>query len=380
MNFKERINAVLHLSDPDQVPFAPYIESFPSGEYERLLRNRGMGLVVRKPTVWAATPRVPVEERIEGELSVFIYHTPKGDLRAAYKQHSGRLYIEEAGICVEGLLKGLPDYEPLIYMIEDTEFRVDNSLFTDTVRDLGADGLFTEYGCAETPYGYARYLFGESSGFDKWVFEQADHPREFARLLEAINAREERRMQLIAESPSEYIRLGDIDGSWGPEVVRRHDLPFIKKWVPYLQSRGKILCVHAHAINLAFFKDLVAEMGYNVVEAFTPPPVGNLSIKEARDAWGKDTIIWVNFPETIFYQGSQATRKYTQDLLESDPPGNRLVIGFTEMGLWGASDPHTEQLFKEGILAIADVLDETGKFPIRPVTVLTEKGPTQTEK
>ena len=366
MNFQERINAVLHLSDPDQVPFAPYIESFPSGEYERMLRNRGMGLVVRKPTLWEAMPHVQVEKKVEGDLSVNVYHTPKGDVREAYKQHSGRLYIEETGICVEGLLKGIQDYEPLIYMIEDTIFHVDNSLYFDTIRDLGGDGLFTEYGCAMTPYGHTRYLCGDSSGFDKWVFEQADHPQEFAGLFEAIVAREEHRMQLIAESPAEYIRFGDIDGSWGPEVIRRYDLPFIKKWIPYLQSRGKICCVHAHAINLAFFKDLIAEMGFNVVEAFTPPPVGNLSIQEARAAWGKDTIIWINFPETMFYQGVQATKDYTRNLLESDPPGNRLVIGFTEMGLWGASDPETERLFKVGILAVADAIDEVGGFPIQP--------------
>jgi hypothetical protein len=365
MNFKDRINAVLHGANPDQVPFAPYIESFPSGEYERMLRNRGMGLVVRKPTIWEATPHVTVEKKVEGELTVTVYHTPKGDVRAAYMQHSGRLYIEEEGICVEGLLKGIQDYEPLMYMIEDTVFHVDNSLYFDTIRDLGGDGLFTEYGCAGTPYGHTRYLFGDSSGFDKWVFEQADHPKEFACLCDAIGAREERRMQLIAESPAEYIRFGDIDGSWGPDVVRRYDLPFIKKWIPYLQSRGKICCVHAHALNLAFFKDLIAEMGFNVVEAFTPPPVGNLSIREARAAWGPDTIIWVNFPETVFYQGPEAAKKYTQDLIESDPPGNRLVIGFTEMGLWGASDPETECLFKEGILAIVDAIDDCGIFPVR---------------
>jgi hypothetical protein len=365
MNFHDRINAVLRLSDPDQVPFAPYSECFPSGEYERRLRNRGMGLVVRKPTVWASTPHVPMEKKVEGDLTVTVYHTPKGDVRAAYQQHAGRLYIDEAGVCVEGLLKGLQDYEPIISMLEDSVFSVDNSLYTDTVRDLGSDGLFTEYGCALTPYGHTRYLFGDT-GLDQWVFEQADHPQQFARLFEAVVAREERRMRLIAESPAEYIRFGDVDGSWRPELMRRYDLPFIEKWIPYLRSRGKICCLHAHAINLHHFKDLIGEMGYNVIEAFTPPPVGTLSVREARAAWGKDTIIWVNFPETVFYQGAQAVKTYTQDLLASDPPGNRLVIGFTEMGLWGASDPETERLFKEGILAIADALDETGQFPIQP--------------
>jgi hypothetical protein len=35
------------------------------------------------------------------------------------------------------------------------------------------------------------------------------------------------------------------------------------------------------------------------------------------------------------------------------------------MGLWGASDPETEQLFKAGIIAIMDAIEEYGKFPVQ---------------
>jgi len=364
MDFKERINAVLHLGDPDQVPFAPYIESFPSGAFERKLRNRGMGLVVRKPTLWEAYPHVSIEKKTEGDLTVTVYHTPAGDVREAHMQHSGRLYIEPDGICVEGKLKGLADYEPVIFMIQDMQFQVDNTQYSDTVRDLGEDGLFTEYGCAGTPYGISRYLFGDTNGIERWSYEQADHPQEFDRLMQAIIRREEERMELIAASPAEYVRFGDVDGSWSPASMRRYDLPFIQKWVPYLQSKGKILCVHAHAINLTRFKGLIAEMPYDVVEAFTPPPVGDLSLAEARKAWGEDRIIWVNFPETVFLSGPEYTYEWVRDLICSDPPGNRLVIGFTEMGLWGATDPETEALFKQGLLAIADAIHDYGRFPV----------------
>jgi hypothetical protein len=341
------------------------MECFPSGEFERQIRNRGVGLVVRKPTVWGATPNVTAEKKIEGEVTVTIYHTPLGDVREGHIQHAGRLYIDEAGFCVEGLFKSVADYDPIIFMIEDTQFHINNSLYYDTVRDLGGDGLFTEFASAMTPYGATRYVFGGSVGFDRWIYEQADHPEQFERLFQALVNREECRMQLVGESPGEYVRVGDIDGSWGPEVVKRYDLPFLKKWIPYLQSKGKICGIHAHALNLAYFKDLIAQMGFDVVEAFTPPPVGNLSVREARAAWGKDTVIWVNFPETVFYSGSQKTKEYTRDLILSDPPGNRLVIGFTEMGLWGASDDQTEQLFKDGILAVMDAIEEYGNFPVQ---------------
>jgi hypothetical protein len=73
----------------------------------------------------------------------------------------------------------------------------------------------------------------------------------------------------------------------------------------------------------------------------------------------------VNFPETIFYSGYEATKQYTVDLLDSDAPGYSLVISFTEMGLWGALNDDTEKLFKTGTLAIMDAIEEHGKVPIK---------------
>jgi hypothetical protein len=92
--------------------------------------------------------------------------------------------------------------------------------------------------------------------------------------------------------------------------------------------------------------------------------VGELSLAEVRQAWGSDTVIWINFPETIFYSGYEVTKQYTIDLLHSDAPGNLLVISFTEMGLWGALNDETEKLFKIGTQAIMDAIEEHGKVPI----------------
>ena len=63
---------------------------------------------------------------------------------------------------------------------------------------------------------------------------------------------------------------------------------------------GKIIALHAHANNLSHLEGLVREISCDVIEAFTPPPVGDLSLADARAAWGKDAIICINFPETIF--------------------------------------------------------------------------------
>lgn len=362
MDFRTRINAVLHQETPDQIPFVPYDNLVPRGDFERMLRNRGMGLCLRRSTIWEETPHVSVETKNEGDIAVRIYHTPKGDLTTRSKTHVGRIKDDDLDLDVEGLVKGVEDYAAAIFMIDDTILHLDGSILADATRDIGTDGIVRDSGL-QPPYGATRYLYGGASGLSNWAQDQHDHPGEFEDLVQAVIRREEKRLELIESSPAEFISLGDLDGTWGPEKIRRYDLPLYKKWVPRLKAKGKITALHAHANNLSHFKGLVPEIGCDVIEAFTPTPVGDLSLADARAAWGKDTIIWINFPETIFWSGAEATLQYTHDLIRSDLPGNRLVFGFTEMGTWGAMTDEMERIFKDGTLAIMDAIDEYGRGP-----------------
>jgi hypothetical protein len=65
MDFLTRINAVLHHAAPDKVPFAPYDNLVPRGDFERELRNRGLGLCLRRSTIWNEMPHVSVEYKNE---------------------------------------------------------------------------------------------------------------------------------------------------------------------------------------------------------------------------------------------------------------------------------------------------------------------------
>jgi hypothetical protein len=367
MDFLTRINAVLHHEEPDQVPFAPYDNLVPRGDFARDLRNRGMGLCLRRSTIWAETPGVVIETKAEGDTTLTIYHTPEGDVSTRVKGHVGRV-SDGLAVEVEGMIKGVEDYDPVIFMLEDTVFHAEPSVYFDEARDVGRDGIVREWGIdpvlENPPYGASKRFFGQVYGLDKWVYEQHDHPDHFARLLEALERREERRLLLVAESPAEFIAFGEVDGVWSVRQFRKYELPFYKKWVPFFQSKGKICALHVHATNLAQYRDAVTETGVDVFEAFTPPPVGDLSLKEARKAWGGEAIIWVNFPETMFWSGAEATKRYAIELLKSDPPGNALVIGFTEMGFWGAANDETERVFKAGTNAIMEAIEEHGNYPI----------------
>jgi len=102
--------------------------------------------------------------------------------------------------------------------------------------------------------------------------------------------------------------------------------------------------------------DLIAETKIDVIEAFTPPPMGNLPVSEARAVW-KDKVIWCNFPGTLIATSDAKTiEDYTIKLLKSVAPGENFLLGFTEN--------FPLDRFQVAFGAIAKVLEKYGRYPI----------------
>ena len=352
----DRINAVLHGGKPDRVPFVPYDNLVPRGDFERELRNRGMGLCLRREAIWSETPDVRVEYLTEGDMSYTVYHTPAGSVRSGVRTHVGRISDGES-IEAEWMIKRPEDLEPATFMVDNTAFHADYAGFLGHVRDVGSDGIVRLTGPAPA-YDATEHFFS----LEGWAAAQHDYPDHFARLLAACERRLERMMPLILQAPGKLTAMGSLSGIYGPRQYEKYVVPFYQKYVPQLVAAGKIPILHAHNSNLTAFVDLVKQTGVPAVEAFTPPPCGDLSLANARKAWGPDTVVWLNFPETLFLLGKQQTYDYTVDLLKQDKGSGRLVIGMTEMGSYGITDDESERQFKEGMRAIVDAIDACGVY------------------
>jgi hypothetical protein len=268
----------------------------------------------------------------------------------------GRISDGEA-IEAEWMIKEVADFEPVAFMVENTIYHADYAGFQAHIRDVGTDGIVRFEGPGP-PYDSTQGYFS----LEDWAQAQHDWPEEFARLLEAVEERLDRMMPLVLAAPAEFMSMGSLSGIYGPRQYEQYVLPFYERWVPELQSAGRMPALHAHNSNLTCFAELVKQTGVPIIEAFTPPPVGDLSLADARAAWGPDVVIWVNFPETIFWLGRQQTYDYTVELLKQDKASKRLVIGMTEMGSYGITDDESERVFKDGMRAIMDAIDDHGVY------------------
>ena len=157
-----------------------------------------------------------------------------------------------------------------------------------------------------------------------------DHGERFDALIDALNQHYERHIQLAAESPAEIIWFGDnVTGTIiSPRLFERYCAPVYARAVPVLRRAGKIPIAHYDGSNRPLVHCL-AQTDLPVIEAFTPPPMGDLSVAEAKAAW-PDKVVWVNVPGSLFLEPADVIHAYVLELLREGAPGERLVIGCTE--------------------------------------------------
>ena len=354
MTNKERMWAVLNGGIPDQIPFMPFAELIPRGETERKLRENGMGLVIHYSSVEEARPNVMSCRHTEGNRIITTYITPAGRINVSHVAF-GQGISNDGLVQDEFMIKNEADYDIAIDYLNDTTFSKNADGFHKLDMELGQDGVIHTW-TGEPPYMEAQYYLG----LEKWSYHQFDYPDKFDALLKALGDMQSRKLTLLTECPDNIINLGNLAGNFGPIQFKKYMVPYFKRYNNLMHEAGKKTTLHADAPNTKNYVHLVKECGFDIIEAFTPPPVGNLTLKEAREAWGEKVTIWVNFPETIFYEGYQRTKEYTIDMLMSDPCPNKL-IGFTEMALMGVSDVN-RKIFEDGIWAIMDAIETAGRY------------------
>ncbi|HHY82256.1 MAG TPA: hypothetical protein GX505_06210 [Clostridiales bacterium] len=355
MTNKERFYTIMSGRVPDKVPFLIFSELLPGDVYERELKARDVGLIVHTGSVYAIKSGSNTTDSIENGVRTITINTPKGSLTARYL--TGYNHASGSGeIQKEWFVKTEKDYEAMIWDLDHTDFDLDDSHYRRVKEELGDDGV-THTWCDEPPYMGLQYLLG----YENWALHQFDYPDLFAELLAAYGRMQDRRMMVQLKAPEkDLINIGNLSGNYSPRNYEKYTKPYFDHYSRLLREAGCSVTIHADALNLKEHINLLPGPYVNVIEAFTPPPVGNLSLADARRAWGDDVVFHINIPETIFYEGYDAVFNWTRDLLLSDE-NPRKFLSFTEMGLLGVEGEKLK-IFKTGISAVIDALDKHGVY------------------
>ena len=111
-------------------------------------------------------------------------------------------------------------------------------------------------------------------------------------------------------------------------AIQKYYVPNYQEAAEEMHRHGKLIGVHFDA-NCRLFADDIAKMNLDYVEAFTPSPDTDMTLREAREAW-PDKVIWINYPSSVHLRSEEEVEEITVELCEAADPGNGFIIGITE--------------------------------------------------
>jgi len=350
VNLKERIMAAFRGEEPDRIPWMILSILLPRGRIEREMRNMGLGLVSWTSMCEEETPNVKVEVNTTGGMRETIYRTPIGSV-SSKQRISGLGY--DTSWTTEFMIKDASDYDVAAFMVEDAVYRPDYDPFLDEERELGDDGIV----CAPGKRSPLQQLLLELMGYRRFSIDLYRNRSEFEKLLRVMEDKTLEYYRIVADSPAEIVWVPDnINGTvTSPKIFEKYCIPFYNKLAHILHSKGKIISIHMDG-RLRSLLNLIPKAEIDSIDGFTPPPVGNLPIREARDIWGDNYTIWSNFPPTVFLHGADAIRKCTIEMLRNAAPGDRFIMGVTE------NIP--SDILDVSLKTVTKTMAEHGKYPI----------------
>ncbi len=351
MDVRERVHAVLEGEMPDRLPLLIYSNHLPRGSFERRMRNMGLGIDVRCTVYRSHTPNVRTETRTVGDYTDTEIITPVGKLHSK-RRINLKFQLTGGSWIVRHPVATIDDLEIMEFVIQDTVFEPQYDDYLHLQAELEGDGVVTAGG----PYTPLMRMMIDFMGFRNFAFSYKRDPKAIERTMDILDKKYLELYRIIAESPAEIVRIGDnIDEVIVPaRLFERYCLPYYNKYARILKRAGKKTISHMDG-RLRSLKELIGATELDAIEAFTPPPTGNLPISEAREAW-KPKALWLNFPETVFLLSADEIRRYTLGLLREMGEGAGYIISITE----DIEPSH----YRKALETLTTTLHDHGKLPL----------------
>ncbi|MFB3816596.1 MAG: uroporphyrinogen decarboxylase family protein [Candidatus Methylomirabilales bacterium] len=327
MNPRERILAAMAWEEPDQVPLTVYDWILPRGCAERLLREAGLGLIVRLPAHRVEHREVEIvtrEYRDAGRALVRrTIRTPVGEV---WQTLTPEPAYGTSNWIQEHFIKGPEDYPVMEFYFRDAVYRDNLDAIREAQRRLGGDGVVMVR-VAKAPLQEMLY---QLMGYEQFAVDYREERERFDSLHAVMARRYTELYDLAAGTPVEVVQLGDNVSSdvVGRERFRAYLMPEYRRLRERLAATGKRLAVHMDG-RLKSLVEEIAAADLDIVEALTPPPMGDLSLREARERWpGK--ALWINFTSSVHVERPEAIAAHTRQLVAEAGSRRGFAISVTE--------------------------------------------------
>lgn len=319
MTLREEILTVARGGVTDRVPFTCYKGLAP----EAALEIENLALVASAPAFRAELPDIT---QTATELSPGVretrMETPWGILTQVAHVETGY----GSAWTREHWVKTPDDYLVLEQVLRHTRIVPDPAPLRAALHDMGDRGVVLAW-MHRAPF---QRLWIEYTGMERLAFDMADHPEAVEGVLDALLEQSREIMRITAQCEAQLAWVPDnITGEMtGPRLFERYMAPYYREVCDTLLPAGKLPCTHMDGM-LRQIAESIAATPLPLMEAFTPPPDGNLSVREARARW-PEKALWLNFPSSVHLSPPEEIMRVTEGLVEEAADRRGFLVGVTE--------------------------------------------------
>ncbi|NPV09065.1 MAG: hypothetical protein HPY83_14010 [Anaerolineae bacterium] len=304
MTGRERILAALRFQEVDHVPWAPrwdlwYNAARLDGRLPERYRGwsmydvaRDLGMSIKgyglRP-FWEEVRGMDLHTSTRGDEVLREYRTPHGELTQVERRTPELAAAGVRGRVVKEWITGREDYDAALYLVEHTHIVPQHEEVAAELRAIGEDGVLLAF----VRHAPAHLVMREFTGYEGFYYQMQDNPDRLELLIAALDEQQKQVEKVAIDSPAQVIEYdGNYDGGLTPPpIYRRYFLPAHCRLTEAAHQAGKLVATHVDGRNDGLL-ELILQSGFDIGEAFTPPPMTNLGIADSRRVWGNRVAIW----------------------------------------------------------------------------------------
>ena len=291
-----------------------------------------------------------VVEWYEGHKRYKEINTALGSVRECWEYMPGS-YTEGP---LEHFLKGAEDLPILKHIYENTRFEPDYDFAHTRIQQVGDQGVVLCY-LPKSPF---MHLLALEAGVMSVTMIALTVPDEFQDLLEVMKMAFDQAAQIAVESPAEVLMIPENLSSEmvGPEFFELYMRPYQEEWTTKIREAGKYSYIHIDGSLAGLLKE-EASVGFTVLEALTPHPVGDLKWEELVDFVGDSkSILWGGIPGAYFTANvsEEEFERHVKRMIEIMVKEPRYVLG--------VADQVPPDGLEERVRRVGELVEQYGKY------------------
>ena len=219
------------------------------------------------------------------------------------------------------------DFKVASWIEERKNYKFSMDKFNEIYAKWGNLGAPTTF----MPRVNVQHLYIDMMGVEEATYALYDYPETIEEYFRVLEESHERFIAVINDSPIDIINFGDNIhvGTLSPALFKKYVLPTYLRRNELLHKAGKF--THAHWDGdtkglLPFAK----ECGLDGIEAITPMPQGDVTVREIKDALGDEVFLIDGIAATLFDTifSEEELVAQVNELLELFAP--KIILGISD--------------------------------------------------